>query len=121
MIIPGNDGQAQQTIDMSQTTSLKCEKCGNSTFKSTIILRRMSSIMSVDGQETIFPIAVFCCEKCGNPTFIQAVLLKRIPASISPNGKKTFLPMPIFECSSCGHVNDELIPTVKGSDSDVIQ
>ena len=62
-----------------------------------------------------------CCEKCGNPTFIQAVLLKRIPASISPNGKKTFLPMPIFECSSCGHVNDELIPTVKGSDSEVIQ
>ena len=62
-----------------------------------------------------------CCEKCGNPTFIQAVLLKRIPASISPNGKKTFLPMPIFECSSCGHVNDELIPTVKGSDSDVIK
>ena len=29
MIVPGKDGQTQQTIDMSQTTTVKCEKCEN--------------------------------------------------------------------------------------------
>ena len=29
MIVPGKDGQTQQTIDMSQTTPIKCEKCDN--------------------------------------------------------------------------------------------
>ena len=29
MIVPGKDGQVQQTIDMSQTTPIKCEKCGH--------------------------------------------------------------------------------------------
>jgi len=39
MIVPGKDGQAQQTIDMSQTTSISCEKCENSTFKQTLLIR----------------------------------------------------------------------------------
>ena len=34
MIVPGKDGQPQQTIDMSQTTPIQCEKCQNLTFLS---------------------------------------------------------------------------------------
>ena len=66
MIIPGKDGQAQQTIDMSQTTSIKCEKCENSTFKQTLLIRKMSALVSPNGQETLVPVQVFACEKCGN-------------------------------------------------------
>ena len=57
------------------------------------------------------------CDKCKNPTFRQVVMLKKIPASISPNGKVSFLPMPIFECSNCGNINDELVPKIKGEET----
>ena len=66
MIVPGKDGQAQQTIDMSQTTSVKCEKCENSTFKQTLLIRKLSALVSPSGQETVIPVAVFTCEKCGH-------------------------------------------------------
>ena len=66
MIIPGNDGQAQQTIDMSQTTPIKCEKCENQTFKQTLLIRKLSALVAPNGQETVIPIGVFACEKCGH-------------------------------------------------------
>ena len=66
MIVPGKDGQVQQTIDMSQTTSIKCEKCENSTFKQTLLIRKLSALVSPNGQETVIPVAVFACEKCGH-------------------------------------------------------
>ena len=66
MIVPGKDGQAQQTIDMSQTTPIKCESCENSTFKQTLLIRKLSALVSPNGQETLVPVQVFACEKCGN-------------------------------------------------------
>ena len=66
MIIPGKDGQAQQTVDISQTNPVKCEKCQNQTFKQTMLLRKLSALVSPSGQETLIPVAAFACEKCGN-------------------------------------------------------
>ena len=66
MIVPGKHGEAQQTIDVSQTTPVKCEKCENQTFKQTLLLRKVSALISPNGQEQYVPIAVFACEKCGN-------------------------------------------------------
>ena len=66
MIVPGKDGQVQQTIDMSQTTPIKCESCENQTFKQTLLIRKLSALVSPNGQETVIPIAVFACEKCGH-------------------------------------------------------
>ena len=66
MITPGKDGQMQEQIDMSQTTSLKCEKCENLTFKQTLLIRKLSALVSPNGQEQIIPIGVFACEKCGH-------------------------------------------------------
>ena len=66
MIVPGKDGQVQQTIDISQTTPLKCDKCENQTFKQTLLIRKMSALVSPNGQETIVPAAVFACEACNH-------------------------------------------------------
>ena len=66
MIVSGKDGQPQQTIDMSQTTPIKCEKCENQTFKQTLLIRKVSALVSPNGQEQYVPIAVFACEKCGH-------------------------------------------------------
>ena len=70
----GPDGQQQMNIDISQTSEMKCDKCENLTFKQTIMLRKMSAIVSPNGQETIIPMAVFACEKCNhvNDEFIKS-------------------------------------------------
>ena len=62
----GPQGQPQMNIDISQTSEMKCDKCENNTFKQTMMLRKMSAIVSPNGQETIIPMAVFACEKCNH-------------------------------------------------------
>ena len=63
----------QQSIDMSKATSIICEKCENTTFKQTLIISKLSALLSPNGQETIIPSAVFACEKCGhvNKQFVE--------------------------------------------------
>ena len=73
MMIPGKDGQMQEQIDFSKTTEIKCEACEGKTFKQTLLMRKMSSLVSPNGQETIIQSDVFACEKCGhlNEEFIK--------------------------------------------------
>ena len=66
MITPGKDGQMKEQIDFSKTTQIKCESCENATFKQTLLMRKMSALVSPNGQETIIPAAVFGCESCGH-------------------------------------------------------
>ena len=66
MITPGQNGQMQEQIDFSKTTEIQCESCEGKTFKQTLLMRKMSALVSPNGQETIIPMAVFACEKCGN-------------------------------------------------------
>ena len=66
MMIPGKNGQMEEQIDFSKTTELKCEKCEGLTFKQTLLLRKLSALVSPNGQETIIPAAAFACEKCGH-------------------------------------------------------
>ena len=62
-----------QSMDMSKATPIKCEKCENLTFKQTLIISKLSALLSPSGQETIVPSAVFACEKCGhvNEQFVE--------------------------------------------------
>ena len=53
-------------VDLSKAKTMKCEKCENPTFKQTLMLHKMSALISPNGQETIVPAAVFGCEKCGH-------------------------------------------------------
>ena len=60
------EDKLQQQLDMSKATPIKCDNCGNSTFKQTLIISKLSALLSPSGQETIIPTAVFACEKCGH-------------------------------------------------------
>ena len=66
MIAPGKDGQMQEQIDISKTSAIKCEACENQTFKQSLLLRKLSALVSPNGQETLVPVQVFACEKCGH-------------------------------------------------------
>ena len=65
-MIPDGRGQMQEQIDFSKTSQIKCEACGCSTFKQTLLLRKMSALVAPGGQETIIPMQVFACDKCGH-------------------------------------------------------
>ena len=66
MIAPGKNGQMQEQIDFSKTTQIQCDSCEGSTFKQSLLLRKMSALVAPGGQETIIPMQVFSCEKCGH-------------------------------------------------------
>ena len=53
-----------QNVDLSKATPMKCENCEGLTFKQTLMLHKMSALVSPNGQESIIPAAVFACEKC---------------------------------------------------------
>ena len=46
MITPGKNGQMQEQIDFSKTSQIKCESCENPSFKQTLLLRKMSALVS---------------------------------------------------------------------------
>ena len=60
-------------VDLSKAKTMTCEKCQNPTFKQTLMLHKMSALVSPNGQETIIPTAVFACEGCGhvNEDFVK--------------------------------------------------
>ena len=76
--IKGNFGgpPEQEQIDFSKTTEIKCEVCLNDTFDQSIMLRKLSALVSPTNQETIVPVQVFDCNKCGhvNAEFRQSEL-----------------------------------------------
>ena len=65
MIAPGKDGQMQEQIDISKTSAIKCDKCENQTFKQSLLLRKLSALVSPNGQEALIPVQVYSCGNCG--------------------------------------------------------
>ena len=51
-----------------------CPLCGGKGFKQTMMLKRLSALMSPTGQEALIPVAAFACEACGhiNKEFLDA-------------------------------------------------
>ena len=61
-----NTPDLSQTLDMSKAQQMNCEECKNTTFKQTLMIHKMSALVSPNGQETIIPTGVFACEQCGH-------------------------------------------------------
>lgn len=57
-------------VDLSNATWQKCE-CGGGMFESVFIFKRVSPILSPNGQELHVPMEVFKCKDCGKiPQFV---------------------------------------------------
>tara|TARA_R110002020_G_scaffold207493_1_gene413054 strand:- start:128 stop:352 length:225 start_codon:yes stop_codon:yes gene_type:complete len=63
-------------VDLTHAKTLKCEECGCLGFKQTMMLKRLSALVSPNGQEALIPIQAFACEKCShiNKEFEEAEL-----------------------------------------------
>ena len=77
-VIKGNQGGATtlDNIDLSHAKTLECEECKCKGFKQTMMLKKLSPLMSPNGQEAIIPVMVFACESCShiNKEFEEAEL-----------------------------------------------
>jgi len=58
--------QQQFNIDLSQTTPVHCEKCHHEHFTEVALMRKLSPMLSPNGQPALIPIPVFACAKCGH-------------------------------------------------------
>ena len=64
-MIKGQDG-ALNNVDLTHATTLECEECKCKGFKQTMMLKKLSALVSPTGQEAIIPVAAFACEVCGH-------------------------------------------------------
>jgi len=56
----------QANIDISKADDVKCAECGHDVFIPVFMIKKVSAIMSPNGQEIIAPVQVFGCNKCGH-------------------------------------------------------
>ena len=64
-MIKGQDG-ALNNVDLTHAATLECEECKCKGFRQTMMLKKLSPLVSPTGQEAIIPVAAFCCEQCGH-------------------------------------------------------
>jgi len=67
--------QPKKQININDTESVKCDDCGNYSFIQSYFIRRISAIVSPNGQETMMPIQVYSCGNCG-----------KVPSNMMPKG-----------------------------------
>ena len=55
----------QVKVDLGQAETLQCDKCSNYLFITSYVLKKISALISPNGQEGIVPIQVYSCGNCG--------------------------------------------------------
>ena len=56
---------AQVQVDLRDAETIKCNDCNNYLFITSFILKRLSAIVSPNGQEALIPVQVYSCGNCG--------------------------------------------------------
>ena len=71
-VIKGNMGGGQgggpptlDNVDLTHAKTLECEKCQCIGFKQTMMLKKLSPLLSPTGQEAMVPVQVYSCGNCG--------------------------------------------------------
>ena len=55
----------QVQVDLRDAETIKCSGCNNYLFITSFILKRLSAIVSPNGQEALIPVQVYSCGNCG--------------------------------------------------------
>tara|TARA_R110000796_G_scaffold243069_1_gene365457 strand:- start:344 stop:604 length:261 start_codon:yes stop_codon:yes gene_type:complete len=62
-----SQGQEQQVkINPNDLEDVVCENCGGQCFEPTFLFKKLSAILSPNGQETMIPLQVYRCHDCGH-------------------------------------------------------
>ena len=57
--------QTEVKVDLSKADTIKCDDCGNYLFITSFVIKKVSAILSPNGQEGLVPIQVYSCGNCG--------------------------------------------------------
>tara|TARA_B100000902_G_scaffold65537_1_gene72072 strand:+ start:1011 stop:1247 length:237 start_codon:yes stop_codon:yes gene_type:complete len=64
----------QVNIDPNDLSDITCQKvlesldkCGSQNFRQVFQMKKLSALMSPNGQEQVVTIPVFICDNCGEP------------------------------------------------------
>ena len=55
----------QVQVDLKQADTIKCSECNNYLFITSFVLKRLSALVSPNGQEALIPVQVYSCGNCG--------------------------------------------------------
>ena len=55
----------QVQVDLKQAETIQCSDCNNYLFITSFILKKLSAIVSPNGQEALIPVQVYSCGNCG--------------------------------------------------------
>lgn len=53
-------------LDLSSTSAIVCDNCGNHTFKPIFFLRKLSRFLTGEDADRILPIDSLCCVECNH-------------------------------------------------------
>ena len=67
-MIKGNEGgiPSLDNVDLTHAKDIICEKCQSKGFRQSMMLKKLSPLVSPNGQEAIIPVMVFACDSCGH-------------------------------------------------------
>ena len=54
------------SVDLTHAKTLECDECKCKGFKQTLMLKKLSPLVSPTGQEIMIPVGIFACEQCGH-------------------------------------------------------
>ena len=57
--------QAQVRVDLKDAETIKCKSCNNYLFITSFVLKRLSALVSPNGQEALVPVQVYSCGNRG--------------------------------------------------------
>ena len=57
--------QQRVNIDPNDLTDIECPDCGGLNFKQVVRMKKLSALISPDGQEQVVSIPIFICDDCG--------------------------------------------------------
>lgn len=69
------EGRGALNLNPRELEDVTCDKCGNFTFQSVVLMKRVSGLQTPTGKEAFVPMEVFACAACGNVNdrFIQGM------------------------------------------------
>ena len=67
-------------IDLTHAKDIVCDKCGSQCFEQTYLFKKLSAVLSPNGQETMIPLQIYRCADCGH---INDIFLPKKAASLN--------------------------------------
>ena len=62
-------------LNLDAATDIDCDECSSKTFSQVYLIKRISPLVSPNGQEIMVPMPIFKCSSCNhiNEAFLETV------------------------------------------------